>query len=106
MVNPTLPEITPELVSENLEQYRKLMEQDHVKLEYLIQDLPKQALLRLVKLYTGCNIAREIIGANQLEFHPNEEKVIRVGMKLQDDCIGYLKLKNELNENQGESNGI
>lgn len=98
--------ITDEVINQNLEQYKGVMNRDYITLELLIDTLPKQALTRLVKMYSGCNLAREIAGVESLSFHQNEEKIIKKAMKLQDDCIGYLQLKKEMDEKQqGDSNG-
>lgn len=93
-------------IEQSLAQYKEVMFREYVVLEDLIDNLPKQALIRLTKLYTGCNLAREIAEVGLLDFHQDEEKLIKKSMKLQDDCIGYLQLKKEINEKkQGESNG-
>lgn len=92
-------ELTPQLVKEGLEQYKDTIRADKMRLSSLIDGMTKNCLKDLVKSYMGVQLASEAL---QEEFKTNHDdatvKAFQLSIKLQDDCIGYMSLKQELQE--------
>jgi hypothetical protein len=72
-------------------------------IEKKIDTLSKKSMRRLLKVYSGFSFANEIIGNKPLKLSEEENQLLKTAMKLQEDCLGYSKLKDELNK--GDLNG-
>jgi len=78
------------------------------QIESKIEDLSKNSLQRLLKVYSGFSYANELLGDNPIKLTDEENLLLKQALTLQENCLGYSKLKEELNNlpnNKGENNG-
>ena len=91
--------ITPELVSQGLEAYKETIRLNKTRLNGMIDGMTKNALKDMLKSYMGIQIACEVL---EEPFKTNHDikavKAFEESMRLQEDCIGYITLKRELEE--------
>ena len=87
---------------EMLEQGNKSVKDDIIyfrdSIEKNIDNLSKKSMRRLLKVYSGFSFANEIIGKDPIKLNNDENQLLKTALKLQEDCLGYTKFKEEINE--------
>lgn len=95
--------VTPETVGAGVESYKGVIRANMEDLEAKIQDLSKSGLKDLLRAYMGIQLACEILEEPFTSNHTHKEQsALQSSIKLQDDCLGYMKLTRELQEMKNE----
>lgn len=89
-------EVTPEVLEKGLDGVKEDIFANRGKIEAQIDAMSKRGLKRLLRVYSGFAFANQLLGNPPLKLQDDENNLLRLAMKLQEDCLGYSKLTEEL----------
>lgn len=93
-------EVTPQLVKEGLAAYKLAIKADKDRINEKINGLTKNALKELLKSYMGVQLACNLLEEPFETRHSDETvNLVQQSFKLQEDCMGYMTLNKEMEEN-------